>query len=204
MTLLSCCCNFELINAKAIHSSYIDVSTPTSRSLHSVAFVIPRGGYDDESSYESDEEEYDDEEEEEVVKLSKATVEASTKANAKQTKETKKAVSKSLSTSAKKKKSKDAKAKVAETKSKSKSRIRIPYILKAFLNPFTVFAMTKGYFASLFNIDYLQQDTSQTLRSALEEKAKRSGGNTSKRPGRGRKMKPGQAKTLSDLPQLSA
>ena len=34
---------------------------------------------------------------------------------------------------------------------------KIPYIVRALANPFTVFAMTKGYFASLFNIDYLQE-----------------------------------------------
>jgi hypothetical protein len=45
------------------------------------------------------------------------------------------------------------------------------------------------------------QDTSQTLRSALEDKAKKSGGTS--RKGK-RQMRPGQAKTLSDLPQLSS
>lgn len=78
---------------------------------------------------------------------------------------------------------------------------KIPYILRAFTNPFTVLAMTKGYFASLLNIDYMQEDSSQNLRSALEEKAKKSGPSKGKRA---RKMRPGQAKTLSDLPQLNA
>ena len=45
-------------------------------------------------------------------------------------------------------------------------------------------------------------DSSAGLRSALEQKA-RQGGNKPKPRGQ-RKMKPGQAKTLSDLPQLSA
>ena len=52
-----------------------------------------------------------------------------------------------------------------------------------------------------------EQDTTQTLRSALQEKAKKQAGQSggrAKKPGRGRKMKPGQAKTLSDLPQLNA
>lgn len=45
-----------------------------------------------------------------------------------------------------------------------------------------------------------QQDTSENLRTALQEKAKKGGGS----PNRGkRKMRPGQAKTLSDLPQLN-
>ena len=47
------------------------------------------------------------------------------------------------------------------------------------------------------------QDSSSSLRSALEEKAKRdaAAGGAKKR---GRKMKPGQAKTISDLPVLNA
>jgi hypothetical protein len=61
--------------------------------------------------------------------------------------------------------------------------------------------MTKAYFASLFNLDYLAEDSSQDLRSALEEKAKKSG-SAGGRKGK-RMMKPGQAKTLSDLPQLN-
>ena len=42
-------------------------------------------------------------------------------------------------------------------------------------------------------------DSSQDLRSALEQKARQGG---SKRLGK-KKMKPGQAKTLSDLPALN-
>jgi len=68
------------------------------------------------------------------------------------------------------------------------------------MNSFTVIAIFKGCFASLVNTDYLKKDESQNLRSGLQEKAKSipSGGKK-----RGRKMKPGQAKTLSDLPQLN-
>jgi len=51
---------------------------------------------------------------------------------------------------------------------------------------------------------HASQDASQTLRSALQEKAKKA----DPKGGSGRKgkrmMRPGQAKTLSDLPQLSA
>lgn len=50
-------------------------------------------------------------------------------------------------------------------------------------------------------LTFFPQDESQYLRSALEEKAKKSGGTGGARGKR--KMKPGQAKTLSDLPQLS-
>ena len=33
----------------------------------------------------------------------------------------------------------------------------IPYIIRASLNPFTLIAMTKAYFESLFNLNYLQE-----------------------------------------------
>ncbi|KAL9179052.1 hypothetical protein ACHAXT_000094 [Thalassiosira profunda] len=80
----------------------------------------------------------------------------------------------------------------------------VPYIVRACLNPFTLAAMTKAYFVSLCDVNYLKEEQSQTLRSALEQKARNqpppSSGSTKPK----RKMKPGQAKTLSDLPQLSA
>ena len=50
-------------------------------------------------------------------------------------------------------------------------------------------------------ITAMVQDTTQDLRSALQEKAKKAGSSGGKRA---RKMKPGQAKTLSDLPVLNA
>jgi len=188
-------------------------SLASKTTLPSVAFLVPRGGAaiieDDDSEYDLDE--YDDEseeEEEDVVqvkrtKLSSSAVKASAKVKNEKTKQSKKVVNASLSTTKKKKVSNQNTA-VAVKKTKRKL-LYIPYIIKALLNPFTVFSMTRGYFASLVNIDYLKEDTSQTLRSALQEKAKQQGGQTGgKRSGRGRKMKPGQAKTLSDLPQLSA
>lgn len=144
---------------------------------------------DDDDYQESDEEEK--EIEQEIEKLSASAKKVIEKSKDKKKAKIKQTVSESLKVSKKKKSSGTSVLK------------KIPYILRAFMNPFTVFAMTKGYFASLFNIDYLQQDISQSLRSALQEKAKSSppGGGGAKKA---RKMKPGQAKTLSDLPQLSA
>lgn len=78
----------------------------------------------------------------------------------------------------------------------------VPYIVRACLNPFTLIAMTKAYFVSLCDINYLKEEQSQTLRSALEDKARKQQPPVGGPPKR--KMKPGQAKTLSDLPQLSA
>lgn len=83
---------------------------------------------------------------------------------------------------------------------------KLPYIVKAIMNPIVFFQMTVGYWKSLCNINYLTENaanSSQNLRSALEQKARQGG--AEKKSSRGkRKMKPGQAKTLSDLPQLSA
>jgi hypothetical protein len=90
---------------------------------------------------------------------------------------------------------------------------RIPYIIRAVLNPFTFIAMTKSYWSSLFNLNYLQQYQQASdggitlLRSAQEEKNKRtvslpSSSSNNKRSKR--TMKRGQAKTLNDLPKLSS
>ena len=57
------------------------------------------------------------------------------------------------------------------------------------------------YFFVCVRLYSLQKpDSSQELRSALEQKARLAGAKSTK--GR-KKMKPGQAKTLSDLPQLN-
>lgn len=216
---------------RRLNTSILQTSSKTTDfTLPSVAFLIPRGGAtysDDESEYDLDEsedeydDEYDDEsEEEEVVvrpavvvgkkkptKLSSSAVKASTKAKQMKNKTSKKVINASLQKKKKVSKTKPTSTPpvVAVVKKTNKKRtlFSIPYVLKAFLNPFTVFAMTRGYFASLVNIDYLKEDSSQTLRSELEEKAKRQAASGGKKPGRGRKMKPGQAKTLSDLPQLN-
>lgn len=188
---------------KLLNKYMYNTKSVASTTLPTVAFITPRGGgsADYDSEYDYDESEEESEEEEEIIqrktKLSSSAVKASEKAKSKKVKASKKIVNASLGTE---KKSKKISAPVV--KKPKKKLIYIPYILKAMLNPFTVFTMTKGYFASLFNIDYLQQDSSQTLRSALQEKAKKESGGP-KRPGRVRKMKRGQAKTLSDLPQLN-
>lgn len=156
---------------------------------------------DDEVEEESDDQDDDDEEveeDQEESSLSKAT-QASLEKIKKQKRENVKEVIQASLPSSKKKKTKKSRS-----SSFPSSSVSIPYIFKALLNPFTVWAMTKGYFASLFNIDYIQEDASQTLRSALQEKAKQdalNGTGGKRRPTR--KFKPGQAKTLSDLPQLN-
>lgn len=147
-----------------------------------------RGGAIDVDIESSDEEETDDEEEEEEVvpKLAKATKKAATKA----VKTTVAAALKPM----KKKKSSSGLMKF----------FKIPYIVKACLNPVVFFQMTAGYWQSLFSINYMagkEQDSSQNLRNALEQKARQGGGRKTTRGKR--KMKPGQAKTLSDLPVIN-
>lgn len=180
-------------------NSFSETSRATPNSSLSLAFNVHYGGaidldeYDDEYEEEYDDEDVEEEEEEEYdeidEKLSKAAKAAMEKARKKKEESTKKAISKAT------KKRKTSLFKL----------LRVPYVLRAFLNPFTVAAMTKHYLASLFNVNYMEDnvDSAAGLRSSLEQKA-RQGGNPSN-PKRGqRKMKPGQAKTLSDLPQLSA
>lgn len=171
----------------------ITAVSPATKSIHQLRQV--RGGaIDDDDGYDS---EYDEDEEEPIVITAKKLA-TSTKA-AVQKKKT--AVIKS--------KVKVAMAAASSSKLTKKTsgvgiyKRYVPYIVRACVNPFTLFAMTKAYFLSLCDINYLKEDESQTLRSALQEKARKqnpSSGSTKPT----RKMKPGQAKTLSDLPQLSA
>lgn len=182
-----------------------NLSSVNSQNLSQIqqSMLQCRGGatmVDDDSEYESEEEDED----EIVMKtksLSKSTRKAASKAKAKKTKASKSAVSQSLSQS-------NTKSSISSKKKKSIYK-KVPYIIRAILNPFIGVAMIKAYFASLFNIDFGAEDSSQSLRSALEEKAKKAGGSGSGSGASGgakraRKMRPGQAKTLSDLPQLSA
>jgi len=93
----------------------------------------------------SDEEETDDEEEEEEIipKLAKSTKKAATKA-----------VKKSVAAAMAPKKKK---------KSSSMSLFRIPYIIKACLNPVVFFQMVAGYWKSLYNINYMADKVRHVL-----------------------------------------
>ena len=117
-------------------------------SSQSILYSI-RGGDDDTDSEDLDDYDESDEEEkeieEEIEKLSASAKKVIEKSKEKKKARIKQTVSESLKVSKKKRSSGTSVLK------------KIPYILRAFMNPFTVFAMTKGYFASLFNIDYLQQ-----------------------------------------------
>ncbi|KAG7346965.1 hypothetical protein IV203_006034 [Nitzschia inconspicua] len=204
-------------------------AVPLSNSIGSSAFSVGylrqenssnlkeilslRGGdddYDDSSSTldveidvdeieSSDEDEVEDEEEELDPKLVRAAQAASSKVKATAIKAataaSKKAVASTLLAS---------KPKPKKEKSGLAKLFHIPYIIKACLNPFIFIQMTTEYWRSLINHKYGEavKDTSQDLRSSLQDKARKGGGgNSSTR--KKRKMKPGQAKTLSDLPQLN-
>lgn len=100
----------------------------------------------DSEAYDTEYDEYDEEEEEEDEideKLSKAAEAAMEKARKKKAEETKEKI-----------------AAVAKSRKRRKSLLKIfklPYVVRAFLNPFTVASMTKHYFASLFNVNYLEE-----------------------------------------------
>jgi hypothetical protein len=162
-----------------------------------------RGGAisDEYDSDEYDSDEYDSEEEEEpiVVKTKKLASSAKSVAQKKKVAAVKSKVKVAMASS-----SSASATKVAVKKSGGGSLYKryVPYIVRACINPFTFMAMVKAYFVSLCDINYLKEEQSQTLRSALEEKARKEAPSGPTKPKR--KMKPGQAKTISDLPQLSA
>ena len=209
-----------MLSAVSVHGRSVPrsaVSIPSRRAIQptpAVAF-LPRGGATLAADDGYDSEEYDEYEEElEDEEEAAAALAAAAKAKAMRKAAKKAALSASTVKAAakvKSKKSKDAvnvKLSATSARSSSSSRsplLKIPYIIRACLNPFTVIAMTKAYWQSLFNIKFMEEESAQPLRSALEEKAKKAGGSTGL-GGRGgkRRYKPGQAKTLADLPQLSA
>lgn len=139
---------------------------------------------DEEDKYLSDREDVED-------SLSRSTRSAASKIKRKSTQSSKAAINASLHTQ---------KNRIVTKKLK----LRCPYIIRVCFHPVTILSMTRAYFSSLFNISYLEQEQSQGLRSALEAKAKREGPPSGGKKRGKRAMKPGQAKTLSDLPQLSA
>ena len=93
----------------------------------------------------SDYEETDDEEEEETPSLAKATKKAATKT-------VKKSVAAAI------------KAPQKESSSFSLGKFfRLPYIVKACLNPVVFFQMTAGYWKSLYNINYMTENVSLVM-----------------------------------------
>lgn len=187
---------FGQINRIPTSSSSIPLSQVQKQLL------VFRGGAADE--YDSDEydSEYDSDEEEEEPIVTKAKKLATSTKSATQKKALKQTAVKNAALKSKVSVAMASSSSKTVTKKKGIYKRFVPYIVRACLNPFTLVAMTKAYFVSLMDINYLnKEEPSQNLRSALEEKAKRQQPGPTKPK---RKMKPGQAKTISDLPQLSA
>jgi len=152
-----------------------------------------------ESSDEEEDEESDDEEEEEAS-LAKSAKAATAKVQAKAQDAAVSAAKSSLKTALQAKKAQSKKSISKEEAGGIMSLFTIPYIIKATLNPVTFMKMTKLYWSSLFNHNYLKENTdvSDELRNS-QTRNRGSGGGGKKGK---RKFKPGQAKTLSDLPAL--
>jgi len=133
------------------------ISSTSSQNIHQLK-NIPRGGDDDEyDSEEYDSDEYDSEEEEEVEPIVTKTKKlASSTKNVVQTKKRKEVKSKvkvALSSSS-------AKSKSVSSRSNNGGGIYkryVPYIIRAVLNPFVLMRMTKSYFVSLCDINYLKE-----------------------------------------------
>jgi len=172
-------------------------TTHPKKSIHQIRQF--RGGAIADSDDEYDSDEYDSEEEDEPIVTTAKKLASSTKtvAQKKKTAAIKSKVKVAMAAST------APKTVVKKTGGPNIYKRYVPYIIRACLNPFTLIAMTRSYFVSLCDINYPKMDQSQTLRSALEEKARKQP--TASGPAKPtRKMKPGQAKTISDLPQLSA
>lgn len=108
--------------------------------------ILSTRGGDDATLAESDDEE-EEEEDKPVSKLASSAVKSTEKTRSKQTAKVKAAVSEGLS----------QKKQTAVQKKKKRKGLRLPYIIGACMNPFTLIAMTKAYWASLFNLDYIRK-----------------------------------------------
>eukprot|EP00984_Skeletonema_dohrnii_P008834 scaffold3290_cov77-Skeletonema_dohrnii-CCMP3373.AAC.2 len=135
-------------------------SIPSSSQLQQQFLVFRGGAASDE--YDSDEydSEYDSDEEEEPIvtkakKLATSTKTATQKKALKQT---------AVKTAALKSKVSVAMASSSSSSSKPVAKKKgvykrfVPYIVRACLNPFTLVAMTKAYFVSLMDINYLNKE----------------------------------------------
>lgn len=151
LVVTTICLYFVSLSNAAVHSSSRNIVRHRPSALLSQNVMEKlRAGAEDEYDEEYDMEgEYDSEEMDEIdEKLSKAAEAAMEKARKKRAEETKAAIASSKVKATKKKKGNMLKI------------LRLPYVIRAFLNPFTVAAMTKHYFASLFNVNYLEDQVS--------------------------------------------
>jgi hypothetical protein len=131
-------------------------------TLTRVVHLVLRGGDDSQSDLIDEESEpdddYQDEDEDEANSMAQSAIKATIKSATQ-----KEALSKATVKASVKATKHELQSSLDRTKTKVKHRRttaifnKIPYILRASLNPVILFAMTRAYFASLFNIHYLQQ-----------------------------------------------
>ena len=132
------------------------ITSTSSQNIHQLK-NIPRGGDSEEyDSEEYDSDEYDSEEEDEPIVTKTKKLASSTKnvVQSKKRKEVKSKVKVALSSSATKSKS------VSSRSNRGSGGIYkryVPYIIRAVLNPFVLMRMTKSYFVSLCDINYLKE-----------------------------------------------
>ena len=133
---------------------------PTSSSIPQL--LVFRGGSDGDEEYDSDESdsEYDDEEEEEPI-VTKAKKLATSTKSATQKKALKQTAVKNAALKSKVSVAMASSSSKAVTKKKGVYKRFVPYIVRACLNPFTLVTMTKAYFVSLLDINYLNKEVSE-------------------------------------------
>lgn len=146
-------------NVEAASSVHSVAFAPRNRNLvpHSALFqtrggatVLDSDDEEEDSDVESEDESESEEEDEEFdAVMAASAAKAAAKSRARKAAATKQSVNAKL-----------AKMPVKHSKKKSSTSIlkmlHVPYILRALLNPITIFTMAKGYWASLFNLDYLK------------------------------------------------
>jgi hypothetical protein len=153
------------------------ITTSSKAILHSRRLLdltsILRGGASiatDDEDEEDEESEYDEEDEEDesivtphsssATPSSKSTSAAATKNKVTLVTSTKKLIQKKHTTEMKSQIKKAVSASLSKSSMKRKSGINslykhyVPYIIRATINPFTLWTMTKAYFISLCDINY--------------------------------------------------
>lgn len=138
-------------------------SIPSSQLQHNNHLLVFRGGAADE--YDSDEydSEYDSDEEEEEPIVTKAKKLATSTKSATQKKALKQTAVKNAALKSKVSVAMASSSSSSKAVAKKKGIYKrfVPYIVRACLNPFTLVAMTKAYFVSLMDINYLNKEVSR-------------------------------------------
>jgi hypothetical protein len=142
-------------------------SIPPSSRLQKQLYMFRGGAASDENDADEYDSEYDSDEDEGVEPiatkaktLATSTKSATQKKALKQTAALKSKVSVAMASSS-------STSSKAVTKKKGVYKRFVPYIIRACLNPFTLVAMTKAYFVSLLDINYLKEVSGGKIPSCL-------------------------------------